>query len=429
MANAMNKTKFLIEKFIEHYGNKPEVISSAPGRLDFLNTHQDYKGLPVVSVAINMRTYIALSYSSLGQESKVISLNLCEEGVKCIDRFNAKDPELVPGKWFGNYIRSVFKALRNKSFDVENVNVLIYSEIPIASGLASSAALMVSLLTGLNKLFGYGLSLKDIAELAYHSEHDIMGIPCGRLDQYGSAMGGITLINTKPPFDTETFSNYEWVFVAIDSGIKHSTAEVHPRRISELTNAVKMLIDMQDLPLNVKSRLSYDIYNVEWEAINIDMIEPFLNKIPVIERNRFLFTLKMNYSTKLALELLRKRDVSSMGKIIIDFVERECPECVRYAIRTNDLILALISSIVNYQHVLLRDLYDVSLHELEVIRKTALENGALGVKISGAGLGGAMMALVDSYDIANRIVMKLSDVARNSWIVRVDEGARIEFIT
>jgi len=105
----MNILEYIETRFQEFFNRKPEVIASAPGRLDFLNTHQDYKGLPVVSVAINKRTYIAVSRSNTTQ---IVSLNLCVENQPCIDEFSVENPVLKGGGWFGDYIRSVVLVLK-----------------------------------------------------------------------------------------------------------------------------------------------------------------------------------------------------------------------------------------------------------------------------------------------------------------------------
>ncbi len=76
-----------------------QLITSAPGRLDFLNTHQDYKGLPVVAVGINLRTYIAISRSQ--DEFVVASGNLRDDNVKYVDKFSLSELKLLGGKWFG----------------------------------------------------------------------------------------------------------------------------------------------------------------------------------------------------------------------------------------------------------------------------------------------------------------------------------------
>ncbi|MEM1786871.1 MAG: galactokinase family protein, partial [Zestosphaera sp.] len=87
----MDSASEVIERISREYENffstLPPLIVSAPGRLDFLNTHQDYKGLPVVSVAINKRTYVALSRAE--SISRVVSVNLCGEVSECVDIFDA----------------------------------------------------------------------------------------------------------------------------------------------------------------------------------------------------------------------------------------------------------------------------------------------------------------------------------------------------
>ncbi len=86
----------------EETGLPPFLVVSAPGRADFLNTHQDYKGLPVVPIAINLRTYIS-AIRELDHEFRVKSLNLKREGLKYVDVFNIHDVRLVWGGWFGDY--------------------------------------------------------------------------------------------------------------------------------------------------------------------------------------------------------------------------------------------------------------------------------------------------------------------------------------
>jgi len=424
LASASDSTSYVIKEFSEIYGRPPEVVASAPGRLDFLNTHQDYKGLPVVSVAINKRTYIALAKSK--SSSRVVSLNLCAEGVECTDVFQAGHVLLRGGKFFGDYIRSVVIALREEGYSIGDFDTLIYSEIPVASGLASSAALQVALITGLNELYSLGLTKKDIAELAYHSEHDIMGIPCGRLDQYGSVMGGVTRIETKPPYNTKTYTGLNWVFVVLYSGIKHSTAEVHPRRISEITRGLKQLLQDPSLPRVVRAKLSEKIDEVKWEELEISDLEPYLEKLDMASARRILFTIKMHKSTVLTLNLIEDPGSRTAKSALRDFLAAECASCLEPAARAGDELLELVSATVNYQHVLLRDLYEVSLPELELIRNTALSAGALGVKISGAGLGGSLLALASGSREAERVASLTLGAAKSTWVVEVDEGARVE---
>ncbi|MEM4824141.1 MAG: galactokinase family protein, partial [Zestosphaera sp.] len=418
----------VIERISREYENffsiLPPLIVSAPGRLDFLNTHQDYKGLPVVSVAINKRTYVALSRAE--SISRVVSVNLCGEVSECVDIFDAHTTSLREEGWFGNYVRSVIMALRERGASIRNFNMLISSEVPIASGLASSAALQVAVVTGLSELFGLRLSRQEIAELAYHSEHDLMGIPCGRLDQYGSVMGGVTLIETKPPFRTKTYNKVSLTFAVLDSGIKHSTRSVHSTRISELVEGLRDLLKRPETPHNIRALLSEDVYETRWADLKLEDLAPLLNNVSPASSKRILFTLKMHSSTVLALRLIEEGWTKELSRLVEDVIGEECPHCLSSSSESSDNMLRLLGGLINYQHVLLRDLYDVSTPELEIIRNKALEAGALGVKISGAGMGGSLLALVESREKGLEVIRQTRDVIRRGWVVSIDEGVRVD---
>lgn len=89
--------------------------------------------------------------------------------------------------------------------------------------------------------------------------------------------------------------------------------------------------------------------------------------------------------------------------------------------------MRLLGGLINYQHVLLRDFYEVSTPELEIIRARALEAGALGVKISGAGMGGSLLALVEGEEEGRRVLHQTRSIVKRGWVVSVDEGARIDY--
>jgi len=419
----MKVVESLIKLFKEKFNSEPEVVASAPGRLDFLNTHQDYKGLPVVSVAINKRTYIAVSATS--NHTRVVSINLCRENLPCVDTFDSRNPALLGGGWFGDYVRSVLITFKDHGLNPRNFNMLIYSDIPIASGLASSAALQVSAIKALSELFGVKLEPHEIAELAYRSEHDVMGIPCGRLDQYGSAMGGVSFIETKPPYKTRTFMTTMFDLVAVNSGIKHSTGMIHPVRIRELSQGIRELMLNPHLPSKLRSLLSEDVYETKWSQLNLDELDPFLRELNPVSRKRILFTLKMHESTMLAIDLIENPS-SRVVTRVEDFLVKECVSCLEEASKTDNNILRAIGGIINYQHILLRDLYDVSTNELEEIRRKALTAGGIGVKISGAGLGGAMLVLVENRETAIKVVKEIEGLSAGAWPVEVDEGVRLE---
>ncbi len=410
-----------LERILREYSLKPFLCTSAPGRADFLNTHQDYKGLPVVPVAISLRTYMFALKRTRGY-FRIESLNLKDEGRKYIDKFSVKSPKIKAGKWFGNYFRAVVRAVeeRLKIGLSHGLRVVVVSDVPVASGLASSAALEVAFTYLLNREYGLDLSKKDVAEISYIAEHDVLNIPCGRLDQYGSTFGGIIKLNTKPPYDVYEIPFKDINLVILDSGVRHSTAEIHPVRQREIDEGLKRLMESDKVPRKLKEKLGYRYYEPKWEDISLDEIEPYLSLMSENSAKRIVFTIKMNELTEVALSVLG-------GEPLIKY--RETLE--RYGIDVSKAheIHEFLGEIMNKQHELLRDLYEVSLPELENIRNAALKAGALGVKISGAGLGGALIALFKDPEEGEEISRAaLKAGARKSFIVKVDEGVRAEKI-
>ncbi|RLF23404.1 MAG: GHMP kinase, partial [Thermoprotei archaeon] len=310
---------------------------------------------------------------------------------------------------------------------VRGLDVVVNSEVAVAAGLASSAAVEVTFLGLLNEVFDLGLSRKDIAEISYTAEHDIMKIPCGRLDQYGCVFGGILVIYCRPPYDVEEIVK-EYNFVVLDSGIRHATADVHPRRQSEIDEGLKILMEDPDVPEDIKKKLGYRYFEPKWEELREDELMPYLDKLPPKSRDRILFTLRVHESTMMALSML-KGEIYTIEEAhqFMRGVSKDAIELAKDAEKKWGSELAIIGLVMNYQHEMLRDLYEVSLPELERIRDAALQAGALGVKISGAGLGGSLIALVPSEKAGDKVLRAgIKAGARRGWVVKIDEGLRRE---
>ncbi len=412
--------RYLVRYANENYGGHLKIVSSAPGRVDFLNTHQDYKGLPVVPVAIKLRAYMLAVHWD--REFHIESLNLKEMGLDYKDTFPTHGIEYEEKGWFGNYFRAVVNTFIKKlgvRFE-KGLRVVLYSEVPIGAGLGSSATIEVAFAKLLSYMYNIKLSPKDIAELCYFAEHDELKIPCGRLDQYGSSYGGIIKLETRPPYNVHTLPSKGLLFVIVDSGIKHSTAAIHPVRQSEINKGLEELLNLPDLPQSLREKLSPYYYETKWEDIREEEISPYLERINRKSADRILFTLRMNKLTDLAIGLLTG-EISY--KVIED--ELELSEKVRQ-MKGWKKRKFIIGEIMNRQHELLRDLYEVSTPELERIRDAMLEAGAYGVKISGAGLGGALIALVDERNSKKVLSAGLDAGAVRGWISGVSPGASVE---
>jgi len=401
------------------------VIVSSPGRADFLNTHQDYKGLPVVPVAIDLRMRI---YAELSTDRvlKIRSLDLERYSEPSTDTFRIRENEMLEGRFFGNYLRGVVNVLvkRGLAGKLRGMDVTIKSEIPVGSGLSSSAALEVGFAELLNHVCELGLDRKDLAEIAYIAENREVGVPCGRLDQYGVAFGGIIRLECRPPYGAEPLPFTDLTFAIIDSGIRHSTVDIHPYRQEDINRGLKALMESREVPATLKAKLGLRFDEPHWETIGDKEIEGFLSVLDDKARRRILFTLRMQRSTEFALRILRFEKISK-DEIIRNLGGERWKEIQKASLE--DRSHRILGEVMNDQHALLRDLYDLSLPNLEKICSSAKEAGAYGAKISGAGMGGSIIALVKDEEQGRKVIeASLAVEAKNGWVSKVGEGVKVE---
>jgi galactokinase len=422
-----------------HHGTRGLIAASAPGRADFLNTHQDYKGLPVVPAALDLRTYMVASRTGSPGTVEAVSLDLKEKGEEYEDSFRiGENLDYKSRGFFGNYLRAVAKvalvvhrkeALMNDLHGF-GLHVTIKSRVPVSAGLASSAALEVCFATVLNNAYGLKLTPKSIAEVAFQAENVELGIPCGRLDQYGSSFGGIALVECKPPFNVRRIPFTDLCLVVADSGIRHSTAEIHPTRQGELNRGLTALLENKSVSRDLRKKISPRFDETAWNEISEEELSPYLTTIDSIAKKRILFTLRMQRSTEIALSIMV--DQVKANEMVarmegVPGLEACLKPLNNRASDSRAYRLRLVGSIMNYQHLLLRDLYDVSLPEIEKIREAMLESEAYGVKISGAGLGGSLIALVGNKRLGkSTLEAGLRGGAEQGWVSSLGTGAHIE---
>lgn len=353
--------KKLFDMFAELFGDSEGArFYFSPGRVNLIGEHTDYNGGHVFPCALTLGTYGA---ARKREDNKIhfYSMNLDSFGI-----VEASLDDLTNKKEYNwaNYPLGIVWAFKEKGHTITSgFDMVIWGNIPNGSGLSSSASLEV--LTGviLTDLFEIkDLSMTDLALIGQYSENNFNGCNCGIMDQFAVAMGkkdhAIFL-------DTSDLS-YEYAPCVLDgakivitnSKVKHSLVDsAYNDRRNECAAALKALqseLDIQALG---------DLTPEEFEA------HKFLIK-DEIQLQRAKHAVYENQRTIDAVTALKAGDIESFGKLM------------------------------NQSHISLRDDYDVSCEEIDILVDLAWKiPGVLGSRITGGGFGGCTVSIVKNESI------------------------------
>ncbi len=382
----------LIDKFKELYGAEGEICTYfAPGRVNLIGEHTDYNGGHVFPCALTLGTY-AVARKREDNKLRLYSMNFDRLGV-CETSLD----DLVPSDKAGwtNYPKGVMWAFEKRGYKLPvGLDVLIYGNIPNGSGLSSSASLEV--LTGvmLKDMFGFDVSMVDIALIGQYSENNFNGCNCGIMDQFASAMGkkdnAIFLDTNTLEFEYAPVVLEDAKIVIINSKVKHSLVDsAYNDRRNECETALKELQEVLDI------KTLGDLTEEEYEA-NKDAIKS------EIRQKRAKHAVYENQRAIKAVEALKAGDVEVFGKLM------------------------------NASHVSLRDDYEVSCKEIDILVDLAWSiDGVIGSRITGGGFGGCTVSIVKN-DAVDGFIEKIGAEYEKKvghkaefYVVDIGEGAGV----
>lgn len=173
----------MTQAFCARFGRAPTAWVRAPGRVDLMGSHTDYNLGFVMTMTVDRDIWIALAPRADGYV-RVASLNLPGESTFGLDSI-AHD---VDTPWT-NYVRGVAVELVQAGYSLHGFDALIHSTVPTGSGLSSSAALEMATATAFQVMGGFTLDPVEMARLGQRAENRFVGVNCGILDQFSSAMG------------------------------------------------------------------------------------------------------------------------------------------------------------------------------------------------------------------------------------------------
>jgi len=181
----MNLVEKTTQTFKKHFGVAPTHCFRAPGRVNLIGEHTDYNDGFVLPAAINYQTVIAAEPRSDGIIS-VVAVDFNEQ----VSTFSAAaDIQPDSAAPWSNYVRGVVWALKQNGHTLPGANLVVAGDVPQGAGLSSSAALEVVVGTTLSALGGLNLDGKTIALTGQHAENNFVGMRCGIMDQFISALG------------------------------------------------------------------------------------------------------------------------------------------------------------------------------------------------------------------------------------------------
>ena len=382
----------VIKKFAELFGGEGDIRTYfAPGRVNLIGEHTDYNGGHVFPCALTMGTYAA----ARKREDRVLrfySMNFEDVGVveTSLDDLVCQD-----AAGWTNYPKGVIWAFGVKGYKVPSgMDIVIAGDIPNGSGLSSSASLEV--LTGvvLRDLFGIEVSQVELALIGQYSENNFNGMNCGIMDQFASAMGkkdcAIFLNTADLSYEYASVKLEHARIVIANSNVKHSLvgSEYNVRR-QQCESALKQLQSV----VSIETLGDLDIEG--FEAHKGAITDP-------VEQRRAKHAVYENQRTLDAVKALKENDIAAFGKLM------------------------------NASHVSLRDDYEVSCPEMDILAEEAWKlPGVLGSRMTGGGFGGCTVNIVEA-DQVNAFIEtvgsayeKRTGIKADFYVVDIGQGAGV----
>jgi galactokinase len=352
-------------EFQKKYGRPPRWIVAAPGRVNLIGEHTDYNDGFVLPMAIERYTVIAAD--RLTKDTKQIQLrSTCEDKPVTIDLARPLKP-FPKGAW-ANYPAGVIAGFLALGLNPGGFDALIHSNVPLGGGLSSSAALEVATASLLEIITGKNLDPVEKALLCQKAEHDYAGMPCGIMDQFISVMGRenhLLLLDCRSrKTELVPMTDATVAVLIINTNVKHElTGSEYPARRKQCETAAKIL------------------------------------GVP-----------SLRDATPEALELAKGRMdevVFRRARHVISEIERT----VHAAEGVRASNWPTVGQLMYASHASLRDDYEVSCKELDIVVDIAesigLKGGMIGCRMTGGGFGGCAVALVKS-DAVEAISKKIA---------------------
>lgn len=345
-----------IDLFRSRFGTIPICIASAPGRVNLIGEHTDYNNGYVLPVAINRFVTVSAAPRS-DRMLRVYSHNLARSVEVPLDKLQ----RLENNAW-ANYVAGVASFLR-QHLNIGGANIYISGNVPRGAGLSSSAALELATAYTLSTLFGGNFTPVDLATLCQRVENEFVGVQCGIMDQFASAMG----------------KAHHAVFLDCQS-LQHEFVPIPPEaRLLVCDTGVRRRLNNSDYNLRrqectqaVQQLSSFHPTITSLRDVSIQEFREAETSLDPVPRKRARHIISENQRVLQSVAALHEGNLSEFGKLM-------------------------------YQsHLSLKLDFEVSCAELDAIVDICAESeGVYGARMTGAGFGGSAICLLNETSVEN----------------------------
>jgi len=345
------KALAIAERFRAVYGTDPRGIFRAPGRVNLIGEHTDYNDGFVMPAAIDFDTCSAIA------ERADRTLSIYSEQFQERVEFDLDQPLGSPRKHWSDYIRGVAAILLEEGYPLKGASLLIDGQVPIGSGLSSSAAIEVATALALTSLGGVTIPLLELARLCQRAENTYTGARCGIMDQFVSCFG-----------------RQDYALMLDCRSLEATYLKLPPNVLLVICNTM------------VRHELAAGEYNERRASCerSVEAIRQFLPNIR-------------------ALRDLTIKDLEKYRSMLSDVDFRRCRHVITENARVNEAKEALQSfDIMRFGQLMYRSHdsldrdYEVSCYELNLMVDLARNmEGVYGARMTGGGFGGCTINLVE----------------------------------
>jgi galactokinase len=346
---------------------------STPGRICLFGEHQDYLGLPIIAMAISLRSYIK------GEKVANQQVTIHKPDLNDSESFSLDNLDY---DYQRDYYKSGIKICLNEGLSFSHgFNCEVSSKIPFQAGTSSSSAIMVSWVHFLSRMADEPVDwdLNKIAEVSYKAETLEFEEPGGMMDQYTTSIGDFIYLESNPGIVVDKINPKLGTFVLGDS--------LQPK------DTIGILSRCKDSRLEIIKKLEFRNPGIDFQSCNANHD---LTNLDEDEKELYFGTIRNKEILNQAIVELKK-----------DKIDHK-----------------MIGRLLNDHQSVLRDILCISTDKVDDMINAALNAGAYGGKINGSGGGGCMFAYAPENP--ERVAEAIEDAGGKSYIICSDQGTRVE---